>query len=251
MKPILHFLLLSLFIETTVSIQAQENNSMSLAQKIKRFSRTEIKGNVSKLSPRDKKALAKLIDAAKLMDELYTRQVWSGNESLRKTLEADKSKAGKERLHYFNINMGPWSKIDHDDAFIKGVPVLRPAQANYYPDDMTKEEFTTWVATLSPEDQAKAKGFFYTIRRDRDGKLMLVPYNKEYMDLLEPAAKLLNEAAALTDNASLKSFLSKRAAAFLSNNYYDSDVAWMDLDSPKCTWTSYLTIRPRLKHTSA
>jgi hypothetical protein len=232
MKHILYSIVLFFIMAALIDIHAQENTSMTLAQKIKRFSRTEIKGDVAKLSPGDKKALVKLIEAAKIMDKAYTRQVWSGNDALRKKLEADKSPAGKERLHYFNINMGPWSKIDHDEAFIKGVPVPRPPQANYYPDDMTKDEFTNWVATLSPEDQAKAKGFFYTVRRNHDGKLTLVPYNEEYKDLLEPAAKLLNEAAALTDNASLKSFLSKRAAAFLSNDYYDSDVAWMDLDSP-------------------
>jgi hypothetical protein len=203
-----------------------------LASKIKQFARTEIKGDIGKLSAGDKKALAKLVQAAKLMDRIYARQVWSGNESLRKKLEADKSPAGKDRLHLYTIFGGPWSKIEHDEAFIEGVPMPRPPQANYYPDDMTKEEFNAWVATLSEADQAKAKGFFHTIRRNAEKKLTLVPFNEEYKDLLEPAAQLLHEAAALTDNASLKTFLTKRADAFLTNDYYDSDVAWMDLDSP-------------------
>jgi len=215
----------------TTSINAGDK-SAGLASRINRFARTEIKGDVSKLSKGDRKALAKLVEAAKIMDKIYTRQVWSGNEALRKKLEADKSPAGKERLHYFNINMSPWSKIDHDEAFIEGVPMPRPPQANYYPDDMTKEEFNSWVATLSDDDQAKAKGFFYTIRRNDEKKLALVPYNEEYREFLNPAARLLREAAALTDNASLKSFLTKRADAFMSNDYYDSDVAWMDLDGP-------------------
>ncbi|MBM2840408.1 MAG: MutT/nudix family protein [Bacteroidetes bacterium] len=215
----------------TISSTADEK-PMSLAEKIKRFARTEIRGDVSKLSAGDRKALAKLVEAAKLMDRIYIRQVWSGNEALRKKLEADKSPVGKERLHYFNINMGPWSKIDHDEAFIKGVLVPRPPVANYYPEDMTKEEFEAWIATLSENDQKKARGFFYTIRRDSNRKLKLVPYNEEYKEFLDPAAKLLREAAKLTDNTSLKSFLTKRADAFMSNDYYDSDVAWMDLDSP-------------------
>jgi ribosomal protein S20 len=226
---------LILLLTTAVLIMATSTNAdekPSLSSKIKRFVRTEIKGDVSKLSAGDKKALTKLVAASKLMDKIYTRQVWSGNEALRKKLEADKSSAGKERLHYFKMNMGPWSKIDHDEAFIEGAPMPRPPQANYYPDDMTKEEFNSWVATLPDEDQAKARGFFYTIRRDTNKKLKLVPYNEEYKEFLEPAATLLREAAALTDNASLKSFLTKRADAFLSNDYYDSDVAWMDLDSP-------------------
>jgi hypothetical protein len=205
---------------------------MTLAARIKRFARTEIKGDVSKLSAGDKKALSKLVEAARVMDKIYTQQVWSGNEGLRKKLEADKLPVGKERLHYFNINMSPWSKIDHDEAFIKGVPMPRPLLANYYPDDMTKEEFETWVTTLSEGEQKKAKGFFHTVRRNKDRKLKLVPYNEEYKDFLEPAAQLLRDAAGFTENASLKSFLTKRADAFLSNDYYDSDVAWMDLDSP-------------------
>src|SRR5207253_7901962 len=93
-------------------------------------------------------------------------------------------------------------------------------------------EFNTWLSTLSPEEKEKATGYFYVIRRDANGKLMAVPYSEEYREFLEPAAKLLREAAALTTNATLKTFLEQRAAAFLSNDYYESDVAWMDLDSP-------------------
>jgi hypothetical protein len=223
-------LITALLIMTT-SVNAGDKPA-GLASKIKRFVRTEIKGDVSKLSAGDKKALAKLVAASKIMDKIYIRQVWSGNEALQKKLEADKSPTGKERLHYFKMNMGPWAKIDHDEAFIEGTPMPRPPHANFYPDDMTKEEFNSWVMTLPDEDQAKARGFFYTVRRDNTKKLKLVPYNEEYKEFLEPAATLLREAAALTDNVSLKSFLAKRADAFLSNDYYASDVAWMDLDSP-------------------
>jgi hypothetical protein len=166
------------------------------------------------------------------MDSIYTRQVWSGNAALRKKLEADTSAEGRDVLHYFNINMGPWVKIDHNEPFVQGVPAVRPPQANYYPDDMTKEEFDAWIETLTPEDRKKATGFFYTIRRDDDGHLKLVSYSEEYREFLEPAAALLREAAALTDNGSLQRYLTARATAFLSNDYYDSDVAWMDLDSP-------------------
>ena len=205
---------------------------MTLADKIKRFVPTEIRADVSTLSPGDRKALAKLIHAAKYMDSLYARQVWGGNPALRQKLEADTSPAGKELLHYYTINQGPWGKIDDNEAFVPGVPAVRPPHANYYPDDMTKEDFTSWLATLPENEQRKATGFFHTIRRDAAGKLMLVPYNEEYKDLLVPTAQLLREAAALTDNASLKKFLTTRADAFLSNDYYESDVAWMDLDSP-------------------
>src|SRR2546426_9051137 len=129
------------------------------------------------------------------------------------------------------INKGPWSQLDGNEPFIEGAPA-RPPQANFYPDDMTKDEFNAWVNTLSPEEKEKATGYFYAIRRDANGKLKPVPYSEEYREFLEPAAKLLREAADLTTNQTLKKFLTKRADAFLSDDYYASDVAWMDLDAP-------------------
>ncbi len=200
--------------------------------KIKRFAPTVITADKARLSKNDQKALDKIIAAAKLFDPLHIRQVWSGNAALEKRLEADSSPLGKERLHYFRINKGPWSQLDENEAFVDGVPATQPPQAAHYPDDMTKEEFDAWVATLSESDKAKAIGFFYAIRRGPDGKLRTVPYSEEYREWLEPAAKLLREAAAITDNATLKTFLTKRADAFASNDYYESDVAWMDLDAP-------------------
>ena len=203
-----------------------------LAKKIARFSPTVLKADISKLSPGDRKALTKIIAAAKLLDPLFLRQVWSGNEALKQKLEADKTAVGLQRLHYFLINNGPWSRLDHNEPFIDGVPQQKPPHANYYPDDMTKQEFETWVVGLPEADKQKATGFFHLIRRGADGKLMTVPYSEAYAEFLVPAAKLLNEAAALTTNATLKNYLGKRAAAFASDDYYESDVAWMDLDSP-------------------
>jgi hypothetical protein len=203
----------------------------SLAAKIRRFAPTVLTANTSGFSPNDRKALLKIIAAAKLYDPLYLRQVWSGNEALLKKLQADKTPLGRERLHYFMINKGPWSQLDGNEPFIPGVPP-RPPYANFYPADMTKDEFNAWLATLSTEEKEKATGYFYVIRRDANGKLKSVPYSEEYREFLEPAAKLLREAAALTTNNTLRDFLNKRAAAFASNDYYDSDVAWMDLDAP-------------------
>jgi len=203
----------------------------SLQAKIKRFAPTEINADLSRLSSRERKALEKLIEVAKLMDRIFLRQVWRGNESLLRRLEADTSPEGRERLHYFWINFGPWSRLDSNEAFIPGVP-NKPAGANYYPEDLTRDEFDQWLRTLSESEAKKATGFFHVIRRDQSGKLRLVPYSEEYRDLLEPAAKWLREAAELTENESLRKFLLKRAEAFLSNDYYESDIAWLELDSP-------------------
>ena len=203
-----------------------------LAKKIARFSPTILTANTSKLSAGDRKALAKIIAAAKLLDPLFLQQVWDGNEPLKEKLEADKTVAGKQRLHYFLINDGPWSRLDSNEPFLEGVPQEKPARANYYPEDMSKDEFNSWVAGLSEADKHKATGFFWLIRRGSDGKLTTVPYSEAYAKFLQPAAKLLNEAATLTTNASLKRYLTTRAAAFASDDYYESDVAWMELDAP-------------------
>ena len=211
---------------------ASMNSGSSLSAKISRFAPTEIAADTAKLAANDRQALDKIIEAARFMDDIFLRQVWSGNVELKKKLEADTSPEGKERLHYFDINAGPWSRLDHNEPFIDGVPQTKPPQAGFYPDDITKAEFEAWEKSLPEAEKKKATGFFYTIRRGPDGKLRSVPYNEEYRAFLEPAAKLLKEAAALTSNATLKDYLNKRADAFASNDYYASDVAWMDLDAP-------------------
>jgi len=228
---VLAFLVVSTGAQKRQSRPALSSNVTALAEKIRRFAPTVLTANTARLSANDRQALQKIIAAAKLLDPLFLRQVWSGNEALKRKLEADKSVLGRMRLHYFLINDGPWSRLDENEPFIDGVPP-KPPQANYYPDDMTKEEFNSWMNTLSAAEKEKATGYFYTIRRDRNGKLKTVPYSEEYREFLEPAARLLREAATLTSNPTLRDFLNKRAAAFASNDYYNSDVAWMDLDAP-------------------
>src|ERR1044071_2728026 len=232
LKLIISIALTMALLSTTLIGQKPAAGDADLARKIARFAPTTLTADTSKLTPKDRQALDKIIAAAKLLDPLFLRQVWSGNDSLEKKLQADKSAAGRQRLHYFYINDGPWSRLDDKEPFIEGVPREKPINANYYPDDMSKDEFNSWVQGLSDADKQKATGFFYLIRRGADRKLTLVPYSVAYKEYLVPAAALLREAAALTTNATLKNFLSKRADAFGSDDYYESDVAWMDLDAP-------------------
>jgi hypothetical protein len=218
--------------ETPKVSETKPATESPLAAKSRRFAPTDITADATQLSENDRKALDKIIEAAKLLDPLFLRQVWSGNEALEKKLGADTSPEGRERLHYFTINKGPWSRLDKNAPFIDGVPSVKPPQAGYYPDDITKDQFNSWSATLPEPDKLQATGFFTVIRRGSDSKLKIVPYHEEYREFLEPAAKLLKEAAELTTNQTLKNFLTKRADAFLSDDYYASDVAWMDLDAP-------------------
>lgn len=190
-----------------------------------RFAPTELRVDASSLSAGDQKALVKLIEASRMIDDIFLTQVWSGNYKLLRELEKDKSPLGKARLHYFLINKGPWSDLDEHAAFLPGVPPRKLPGANFYPADMTKEEFEKWA-------NDDAKGFFTVIERDSGGHLVSLPYSQAYRKDLERAAELLREAAGATENETLKRFLTLRADAFLSNDYYASDLAWMDLDAP-------------------
>jgi hypothetical protein len=204
-----------------------------LKQRTARFAPTKLEVDVSHLSAGDRKALAKMIEAARVFDGLFLTQLWSGNQALYEKLQRDKTPLGQARLHYFWLNKGPWSELDHHESFLPGVPPRKPKGANFYPEDMTREEFEKWVAPLPPEQRKEAEGFFTVIRRTPGNReLTIVPYSLEYRKPLAEVAVLLREAAALTGNASLKRFLTARAAAFSSNDYYESDVAWMGLDAP-------------------
>ena len=227
-----------LILLSSVMTVAQTNSKTSfpdtaqLNRLAARFAPTPLQVDTSALSAGDKQALPKLIEAAQLLNVVFMKQYWSGNLSTYEKLKADKTPLGQARLRYYWINKGPWSNLEENKAFMPGVPPRKPEGANFYPEDMTKAEFEGWVKTLPKDQQEQATGFFTVIRRDASGKLTIVPYSLEYKDELTRGAALLREAAALTDNASLKDFLSKRADAYESNDYYESDMAWMDLDAP-------------------
>jgi hypothetical protein len=192
-----------------------------------RFAPTEIGADLSRLSAADRRVLGKLVDASKIIDALFLRQVWAGNDAMLLDLVRDDTPAGRARLHYFLINKGPWSRLDHNEPFAPGAPA-KPAAANYYPEDASKADVERWIQSLPEAERARATGFFTVVRR-AGTSFSLVPYSIEYQPELTRAAALLREAAGLATEPTLKAFLTKRAAAFLSNDYYDSDVAWMEL----------------------
>jgi hypothetical protein len=218
--------------ELKITLQREIPNLAELEKMQARYAPTELKVDTTHLSAGDKKALVKLIEAARVLDPLFMQQLWDGNLDLYSRLKKDATPLGRARLKYFWQNKGPWSDLDGHTAFVPDVPDRKPLGANFYPTDMTKEEFERWSESLSKEDKDKATGFYSVIRRDASKKLTIVPYSKEYKDDLTKAAGLLRQAATLTDNATLKNFLTARADSFLSDDYYRSDVAWMDLDAP-------------------
>ena len=221
-----------LFLIPMLALAADIPDLAQLEKMIARFRPTELRADATKLSPGDHQALPKLIEASGVLNDIFLKQLWSGNRALYAKLRQDATPLGKARLHYFWINKGPWSDLDEHAAFLPGVPPRKPPGANFYPEDMTREEFESWVKSLSKTERDQAEGFFTVIRRDASRRLKAIPYSVEYKTDLEKSARLLEQAAGLTDNASLKKFLMTRAAAFGSNDYYESDLAWMDLDAP-------------------
>ncbi|TFW11349.1 hypothetical protein E4L96_21870 [Massilia arenosa] len=208
-----------------------------LQHMIKRFAPVQLKADTSKLSAGDKKAIAKLIEAAKVVDTLQLRQRWAHNEALYAALQKDTSPLGKERATYFWLNKGPWSIIDGNASFLPPevagikIPATKPEAANFYPEGAAKQELESWMNGLSADQKESAQWFFTTIRKGADGKFAVVKYSDEYKAEMQKLAQLLKDAAASTENASLKKFLTLRADAFLTNDYRPSDFAWMDLDS--------------------
>jgi hypothetical protein len=213
-----------------VFVRAQEASvpdAAMLQTMAARFAPTEISADISKLSANDRRVLARLVEASKIVDALFLRQVWAGNDAMLLDLLRDQSPAGRARLHYFQINKGPWSRLDHNAVFVPGAPP-KPAAANFYPAGASKADLERWIATLPEAERSRATGFFTVLRR-ADSRFTLVPYSIEYQGELALAAARLREAAQLATEPTLKAFLNKRADAFLSNDYYDSDVAWMEL----------------------
>ena len=210
-------------------------DAAALQKMTARFAPVDIGADLSALPAGERRALARLVQAGRIMDALFLRQVWGGNEAVLFDLLADASPIGRARLHEFLINKGPWASLDHNAPFIPGVPA-KPEGANFYPAGAGKADVEAWLKTLSETEREKAMGFFTTIRRPAAAKagkagFEIVPYSVEYQGELARAAELLREAAALTAQPTLKAFLVSRADAFLSNDYYASDVAWMELDA--------------------
>lgn len=203
----------------------QEEEKVMLENKIAQYAVTNVNYDESLLDERQKIVVQKLYEAAKIMDDLFLEQVYSKNHEIKKKLETSSDELDKLRLQYFTINFGPFDRLDENKPFIEGH--TKPDGANYYPEDITKEEFEQWIKD-NPNDEKAFRSEFTVIRRNGNG-LVAVPYSEFYKTKLEQASKLLLEAAEYADNETLKNYLTKRAAAFGTNDYYESDMAWMDL----------------------
>ena len=205
--------------------------------RLSQLPRTVIDYDRSLLNENERQVVAKLIEASRYIDQIFWRQVSEENPGIMARLEQQASRAGATALdragyEYFIANRGRWDRLAEDEPFIApfGPAGAKPLGAAFYPSDMTKEEFERYIAA-HPEQKDALQGLFTVVRRQGD-RLTAIPYSQYYRDLLNPAAQKLREAAALTNNASLRSYLTQLATAFGTDNYRPSDIAWMDLNGP-------------------
>jgi hypothetical protein len=210
---------------TTIPTPAAAASSLTIApdvaQRMAQLPRTVIDYDRSLLDDNERQVVAKLIEASKLIDEIYWRQVSEDNPALREQL----AKMDGAAYDYFIANKGPWDRLKGDESFIG--TTKKPEGAAFYPADITKQEFESYVAA-HPAQKDELEGLFTVVRRDGTN-LVAIPYAAFYKDFLDPAAAKLREAAAITNDPTLKRFLTLRADAFSSGDYRESDMAWMDL----------------------
>lgn len=174
-----------------------------------------LKTDISGLSENEKKMIPILIEVSKIMDGLFWQEAYGDKEALLSSIE---DPAVKE---FAKINYGPWDRLRGFKPFIDGVGE-KPLGAQYYPADMTKEEFEAF------ENDDKASLYTF-VKRDADGNLYTEFYNVAFADEVKKASGLLLEAAELAEDEGLKNYLTLRAAALLTDDYLESDMAWMNM----------------------
>ncbi len=187
----------------------------NIQQKLAKYASVELTTDTTQLSANQKLMIPILIEAATIMDRCFWYEAFGRRKDLLKSTEDRKLR------RFARINYGPWDRLDGNQPFMNGFGP-KPAGANFYPADMSKEEFN--AANLSGKDD------LYTfIRRDDSGALKVVPYREMFDKEMEDAAQLLKRAAELAEDAGLKRYLLLRADALLTDDYQPSDLAWLDM----------------------
>jgi len=190
-------------------------DATEVAQRLATYANVKLTADISHLSEKEKQLLPLLFEAAQLMDDIYWQQSLGNKEAFLARISDEASRKFAE------INYGPWDRLNGNNSFIAGISE-KPLGANFYPVDMTKEEFDTL--------QNPDKSSLYTlIRRNEDGTLRVVWYHDAYASKIKKAADLLKQAAALAEDAGFKKYLELRSEALLTDKYQESDFAWMDM----------------------
>ena len=213
--------------EVDVEALTVKTKGYDIAAQYAKFAEVPMTVDTAFLSASEKAVVNKLIEASKILSEIYLLQLNPNNPAIRAQI-AESDRADKDMLlAMFDLHFSVCDPLAGGYVFYGDTAC--PKGAGFYPADMTKAEFEAHIAA-NPKDEAAFKSGYTLIRRNDDGGLYAVPYSQAFKPQLTRAANLLSEAADLSENASLKNFLSLRAASFLSDDYFVSEMAWMDLD---------------------
>ena len=205
--------------------KTQSNAGYDIDRQYAKFAEVPMDVDTSFLSESEKRVINKLIEASGYLSEIYLRQRGTNYARLRSEIEEEGTPI---QLKMFNLHYGPCDTLEEDTLFYGDTPC--PKGGGFYPADMTKKEFNDWLEA-HPRDKDAFTSGYTVIRRSPDKtRLFAMPYYKAYAQWLLPAAKLLLEAAEISENESMKNFLTLRARAFLTDDYFASELAWMDLD---------------------
>ncbi|WP_053992092.1 Zn-dependent hydrolase [Mangrovimonas sp. TPBH4] len=203
--------------EEVVSEEPQETSQVDMTKKLNKYVSVKLTSDFSKLTENERKMLPILIQAAEKMNDLFWYEAYGDKDALLNSISDADTKT------FTIINYGPWDRLDGDKPFVEGVGE-KPLGANYYPKDMTAEEFKA----AEIEDKNSIYNF---VRRDENGKLYSIPYHQQFETEVKEVAALLMEASALAEDEGLKKYLELRANALLTDDYQPSDLAWMDMKS--------------------
>jgi len=206
-------------------ITSELRKAPDIVDRLFKYAPTPIAFEEALLTVEQREVLEKLVQAAKHMDNIFWRQAYHEGSSMKELLERSSDPFDKDYLDFLIINFGPFDRQDGNKPFLG--TALKPPGAGFYPPDLTEKEFQEYIAS-HPEVKESFESPYTVIKR-KGAELAAVPYNEEYRDDLEPAARYLKEAAGITTNASLKRYLDQRAEDLLRNDYYESDCLWIDL----------------------
>ncbi|MGH9798032.1 MAG: dipeptidyl-peptidase 3 family protein [Candidatus Polarisedimenticolia bacterium] len=207
---------------------AVKRDEGAIRRRMATYAPVRLQADLSGLGARDRLALEKIVAAVAAMDEIYWRQMGRAALAARQAFAASTDPVDRLYADFVRINYGPFDLRDGDARFVEaGGGDPRPPGAGFYPEDMTREEFEERLQA-HPELRGEFERPDTVIRRV-DGRLVAIPYATLFIDELKPASQALSEAAAQTDNATLRRYLSLRANALLSGDAYASDLAWIDL----------------------
>ena len=202
-----------------MAVSCSQTGETDLQKKVDEYAVVEVSSPLMEnLSDKDMQVINLFRSAGRVIDDLFWKQTF-GDKSQLSGLDDEAAK------DFAKINYGPWDRLDDNEPFIEGYGP-KPLGANYYPADITAEEFAAF-------DDPDKNSLYTVLRRDENGDLKCVWYRDEYKAELDKICMYLEEAASITENEGLKNYLLKRVLAFRTDDYYESDLAWMDMKDSK------------------